>query len=203
MHLSSYVLTISTMILIKYDKDIAIHTGIWAVFLGWWEMALLLGRFPVFGIYIYLFVGVLKTLVVFFMLYLPVLIAFALTFYLLLPSKENKTFTDPGTSLLTVLAMMIGELEDDNHFFRSNSSKEFGIGSAQLAFFLFVLMVNIVVAKLQIGLTVSKTDELPKEAGILRLQKIANQINAIESVIGTESWQQDKGQKSCHIFIQS
>ena len=110
------ILTISTMFLIKYDKDIAIHTGTWAVFLGWWEMALLLGRFPVFGIYIYLFVGVLKTLVVFFMLYLPVLIAFALTFYLLLPSRQ--TFMDPGTSLLTVLAMMIGELEYDNHFLR-------------------------------------------------------------------------------------
>ena len=191
-------LTIATMILINYDKDIAIHTGTWAVFLGWWEMALLLGRFPVFGVYIYLFVGVLKTLIVFFMVYLPVLIAFALTFYLLLPSEKTPNpFMDPGTSLLTVLAMMIGELEYDNHFLRSHSSKEFGIGSAQLAFILFVLMVNIVVANLLIGLTVSKTDELFKQAGIHRLQKTANQINAIESVIGTESWQQCF---ICHIF---
>ena len=82
-------------------------------------------------------------------------------------------------------------------FLRSNSSKEFGIGSAQLAFFLFVLMVNIVVANLLIGLTVNKTDELLKQAEILRLQKIVNQINAIESVIGTESWQQSF---ICHMF---
>jgi hypothetical protein len=131
------------------------------------------------------------------MVYLPVLIAFAMTFYLLLPCKENKSFMDPGTSLLTVLAMMIGELEYDNHFLRSHSSKDFGIGSAQLAFILFVLMVNIVVANLLIGLTVSKTDELFKQAGIHRLQKTATQITAVESVIGTESWQQCL---ICHIF---
>ena len=108
------ILTATTIGLLSYDKDLAIHTGAWALFLGWWELALLIGRFPVFGIYIYLSVGVLQTLMIFFLVYLPVLIAFTLIFHLLLPSTD--AFTNPGTSLLKVMAMMIGELEYGSYF---------------------------------------------------------------------------------------
>ena len=51
------------------------------------------------------------------------------------------------------------------------------------------MIVNIVVANLLIGLTVSKTDELFKKAGIVRLQKTVNQIIAIDCAFGTELMQ--------------
>ena len=108
------ILTTITIALLNYDKDLAIHTGAWALFLGWSELALLIGRFPVLGVYIYLSLNVLHTLIVFFLVYLPVLIAFTLIFHLLLPSAD--AFTNLGTSLLKVLAMMIGELEYGSYF---------------------------------------------------------------------------------------
>ena len=82
-------------------KDLAIHFGAWAVFFGWWELTLLFGRIPTIGIFIYLSLDVLKTLVGFFILYLPALMAFGFLFHLLLPS--NETFGDPATSLLKIL----------------------------------------------------------------------------------------------------
>ena len=65
------VLTTLNMILMFCNKDLAIHFGAWAVFFGWWELTLLLGRIPTIGILIYLSLDVLKTVVVFFILFLP------------------------------------------------------------------------------------------------------------------------------------
>ena len=179
------LLTGINIILLCFDKDWSIHAGAWAVFLGWCELALLLGRIPTIGIFIYLLYDVLGTLMIFLFIYSPVLIAFALIFHLLLPSQE--TYQDPLTSLLKVLAMMIGELEFGN-FLIGETSVDFGAGSAQWAFFLFILIGNIVIANLLIGLTVSKTEDLFKKAGIVRLHKTVNQIVGIDRVFG-ETWQ--------------
>ena len=65
------VLTLLNMILMFCNKDLAIHFGAWAVFFGWWELTLLLGRIPTIGILIYLSLDVLKTVIVFFILFLP------------------------------------------------------------------------------------------------------------------------------------
>ena len=45
---------------------------------------------------------------------LTVLMAFAFTFHLLLPS--NEAFDDPMTALLKVLAMMVGEFDFQENF---------------------------------------------------------------------------------------
>ena len=62
------------------------------------------------------------------------------------------------------------------------TSVDFGAVSAQVAFFLFVLIGNIVIANLLIGLTVSKTEELFKRAGVIRLEKTVNQIIGLDRV---------------------
>ena len=106
--------------------------------------------------------------------------AFAFIFHLLLPSKDM--YSDPVTSFLKVLAMMIGELEFEN-FLYDATKIDFGAGSAQVAFFFFVLLCNIVIANLLIGLTVSKTEDLFKRAGVMRLEKTVNQIIGLDHVI--------------------
>ena len=129
-------------------------------------MTLLLGRIPSIGIFIYLSVSIMKTLVVFFLVYSPVLIAFALTFHLLLPS--NETFTDPLTSLVKVLAMMVGEFEFQQNFLYNPSHNDNGQISTQLLFVSFLFVGNLVIANLLIGLTVNKTEVLFKQAGVVR-----------------------------------
>ena len=83
-----------------------LHLSVWSVFLAWIELNLLLGRFPSIGIYIHMFTNVFNKLLLFIMVYSPVLIAFSLAFNLLLPYKQ--AFDSP---LLKILAMMIGEFE--------------------------------------------------------------------------------------------
>ena len=120
------ILTLVYMVLMIFDKDLALHFGTWSVFLSWWELTLLLGRTPNIGIYIYLSLDVLKTLAVFFLLYLPILMGFAFTFHLLLPSKAP--FADPVSSLLKILAMMIGELDFESNFLYQPSKVDYGQG---------------------------------------------------------------------------
>ena len=70
----------------------SIHFGAWTVIFSWFEMTLLLGRFPSIGIYIYMSTNVFITLSIFLMVYSPVLIAFATAFYILLPWGHSKIF---------------------------------------------------------------------------------------------------------------
>ena len=51
-----------------------------------------------------------------------------------------------------------------------------------MAFFIFVLVGNIVIANLLIGLTVSKTGEMFKKAGLVKLEKTVNQVSMIDQV---------------------
>lgn len=163
---------------------ILIHINIYGL-LGWWKLTLMLGRVwsLMFGPYIYLALDVLKILLVFFLVYSPVLIAFALTFHMLLPN--NKNFGDPVSSLGKVLAMMLGELEFEDNFTSEASS---GLGSTQIAYFLFLLVGNIIIANLLIGLTVSRTEELFQRAELIRQENIVKQICLRKMFKETSLW---------------
>ena len=50
-------------------------------------------------------------------------------------------------------------------------------------FLLFLFMVTIVISNLLIAMTVSKTEELFKRAGVIRLKKTVVQVMAIEGTL--------------------
>ena len=60
----------SYLVAIHTHLRIARHLAAWSVFLGWLELTLLIGRFPSIGIYIYMSVHVIKTLLLFIMVQL-------------------------------------------------------------------------------------------------------------------------------------
>jgi hypothetical protein len=160
--------------------DVAIHFGAWAVFCAWLEMTLLIGRNPSFGVFIHMSINVMKTLLVFIGVYSPVLVAFAVTFHLLLPSKD--VFSNPLTSLIKVLAMMTGEFDLPSYFTWDQSMKDHAQFSTQLLFIMFLIFVSIVIANLLIGLTISKTGEVFMEAGLFRLEQTVLQILGVRSI---------------------
>ena len=94
------ITTLLSLICLFLWRNAAIHLAAWASFFSWFELTMMLGRVPKIGIFIYMAINVLKTLSLFFLVYMPLLWAFALTFHILLPS--NETFTDPLTALLKV-----------------------------------------------------------------------------------------------------
>jgi hypothetical protein len=57
--------TLSYLIGMHINISVARHLAAWSVFLGWLEMTMLVGRFPSVGIYIYMSIHVMKTLLIF------------------------------------------------------------------------------------------------------------------------------------------
>jgi hypothetical protein len=60
----SYLVAINTWLPTAY-LSLARHLAAWSVFFGWLELTMLIGRFPSIGIYIYMSVHVIKTLLLF------------------------------------------------------------------------------------------------------------------------------------------
>ena len=152
--------------------------GALALFLGWIEMSLLIGRLPSIGIYIFMSVNVLKQLLRVFSVYSPIFIAFACAFSVILP--KSTIFENLFTSILKVLVMMIGELDfADNFTWDVIEEQQLGTLSnivTQLFFIGIVFLVSIVISNLIIGLTVQNITQLQREAIIYRLQKTLEQI---------------------------
>lgn len=72
---------------------------------------------------------------------------------------------------------MTGELEyQDNFTVDDSMANDYIVGSLQIIFVLFVVLVTIIVANLIIGLTVSEIDKLYKEARAIRLKKLVMQV---------------------------
>ena len=174
-----------TFVSMPFDRDTSYHAGAWAVFIGWWRLSLLLGQFPSIGVYIFLATSVMKTLVMFSLMYMPILMSFAFLFHILLPNKT--AFLDIHSSILMVANMMIGELEFTGFFLKPNIDVGQDI-SAQIAFVLFILVGNIVIANLLIALTVSRTENLLSTARIMRLKKIVKHICHLEDIIKKVPW---------------
>jgi hypothetical protein len=158
--------------------------GAAAIFLGWIEMSLLIGRFPSIGIYTYMSTQVIRQTIKFFSVYLTTLIAFAMCFSVLLPRSD--IFESPFTGFIKVLVMMIGEL-DFNEYFTLDAVNEAGTAYSnyitQFIFIMFLVLVSMIISNLVIGLTVNNLRELFKIAGIYRLGKTLLQIQDTESII--------------------
>ena len=75
--------------------------------------------------------------------------------------------------------MMVGEFDFQSNFLFEKSLLDYGQISTQLAFFLFLLIGNIVIANLLIGLTVNKTELLFKKADVVRLESMVHQVHGI------------------------
>ncbi len=118
-------------------------------------------------------------------MYMPILMSFAFLFHILLPNKT--AFLDIHSSILMVANMMIGELEFTGFFLKPNIDVGQDI-SAQIAFVLFILVGNIVIANLLIALTVSRTENLLSTARIMRLKKIVKHICHLEDIIKKVPW---------------
>ena len=98
-------------LLIIYDQ-----TTFSCPFQVWIELTLLFGRIPSIGMFVFAFTNVFKKILMFFLVYLPALLAFSLSFYLLLSHHDTGVFSDPVSALIKTFVMMLGEIEYEGNF---------------------------------------------------------------------------------------
>ena len=164
--------------------NISPHLGALCMVLAWADFALLIGRFPSLGIYIYMSIHIMKKIVTILLSFIPILFGFAMAFHILIPNSD--AFDNIFIANLKALAMMTGEFDFENNF-RSEKVREKG-GSditTQVVFILFLFLVSIVISNLLIGLTVNETEIVFKSALAMRLERTFSQIAAVEDLLAT------------------
>ena len=87
-----------------------VHFAALALFGSWGNLTLIIGKMPAAGIYILMITGVTKELLKFLTLYTTCLIGFVMAFHILNGYSHPELFQDPLTSLMTILVMMVGEI---------------------------------------------------------------------------------------------
>uniref|UniRef100_A0A2M4DP03 Putative transient receptor potential channel pyrexia n=1 Tax=Anopheles darlingi TaxID=43151 RepID=A0A2M4DP03_ANODA len=156
------------------------HVAAVVIFLAWLELMMLVGRFPIFGLYVQMFTTVAVNFSKFLMAYCCLLVAFGLSFCVLFPN--HIAFKGIPRSLLKTIVMMAGELEFEDIFYGENLKIEYP-ATAHGMFLAFVLLVTVILTNLLVGLAVSDIQGLQQSAGLDRLSRQAELISRLESLM--------------------
>ena len=145
------------------NVEFATHAAAWAILFTWIDFTFQLGRLNNMGEYLFMVVTVGKKCLVFLLLYLPVMIAFAFGFNILM--HQVPSYSGFFSSFIRVFAHLNGEMEFSDHFVW-HEIKQFGasLGSTQIMFVFCTIIFTIVIANLLIAMTIEASQKL-KEGG--------------------------------------
>ncbi|XP_047512350.1 transient receptor potential channel pyrexia-like isoform X2 [Pieris napi] len=160
-----------------WQHDVAAIT----IFCCWFELMMIVGRFPTFGLYVQMFTTVTVNFATFLMAYSCLLIAFGLAFSVLF--SNYPPFHLPAALVKTVM-MMSGELEYEDIFYSecSGSQLQYPI-TAHAMFLIFVVLVTVILTNLLVGLAVSDIQALQESAGLDRLVRQTQLVAHLESML--------------------
>ncbi|XP_043495104.1 transient receptor potential channel pyrexia-like [Polistes fuscatus] len=174
------VILTSCCVLIKPINNWQHHVAALGILLIWIELMIVVGRFPMFGLYIQMFTQVSINFFKFLGAYICLIIGFSLGFCVL--HKNYKSFENPLIGLLKTIIMMSGELEFEDVYF----DKEFKVlytGTSHLMLLSFVILVTVILTNLMVGLAVSDIQELRRCAGLDRLVRRAELVSYLEGML--------------------
>lgn len=156
------------------------HVAAVGIFLSWLELMIIVGRFPIFGLYVQMFTTVSLNFSKFLLAYSCLIIAFGLSFGVLF--VNYKSFQNLSWGLLKTVIMMSGELEFEDMFYDPEYEILFPI-TTHVMFLAFVLLVTLILSNLLVGLAVSDIQGLLQSAGLDRLVRQAELVAHLESML--------------------
>ncbi|KAG7175894.1 Transient receptor potential channel pyrexia-like 1 [Homarus americanus] len=178
-----FTMTITVTSYVRHDtEEWEHHLAAIVIFLSWVELLLLIGRFPIFGLYIQMFTHVTKNFGKFLFAYVSLINAFSLSFGVLFPN--HPPFKVYALRFIKTLVMMTGEIEYDDWFF--GDKKIMYLGTSHVIFAVFLIFVTIILMNLLVGLAVSDIQGLQKSAGLDRLVRQTELIAHFESIMFSE-----------------
>ncbi|XP_046584651.1 transient receptor potential cation channel subfamily A member 1-like [Haliotis rubra] len=174
-----YVLTLVFVspFLAHYSTHWQWEVGAFAVFLAWFNCLVFLQRFDFFGIYVVMFVEILKTLLQVIVVFSILVIAFGLAFYILMSHEKSHAYSTPGLAMLRSVTMMLEMeyMDTYNEPYNDNSVVTLHYAHGTLFFMtIFVLFMPIILMNLLIGLAVGDIQSVLTNA---RLQRLTLQVN--------------------------
>ncbi|OAF65659.1 hypothetical protein A3Q56_06628, partial [Intoshia linei] len=139
-----------------------------ALLLTWVELLLFMRKLAKFGIYIVMFTEILETFFEFFPIFSIAIIAFSVTFYVLLSNVAG--FTTIWLSLVRVLVLLIGEFDFTSMFYDEvNPIRKEHVTTSYIIFVIFVITMTILLSNLLVGLAVDDIKAVQEQANLKRL----------------------------------
>ncbi|XP_071453116.1 transient receptor potential cation channel protein painless [Hetaerina americana] len=192
-NLLEVLLIVLTMIMLfsNLEHHIKQHLAAVSILLLWIELVLLVGRHPGLSTYITMFTTVSRNFIIFLTWYSLLIVAFALSFFILFhkgepedeeePKKgdeeEKNFFADPGRSVLKTAVMLTGELD-----FGDLPLDAFQVTS-HLVFLLFLFLITVVLLNLLNGLAVSDTQAVQDKAELVGYLSRVALVTHVESMM--------------------
>ncbi|EFN62634.1 Transient receptor potential channel pyrexia [Camponotus floridanus] len=174
------VIVTYSIILISPARPWQHHVAAIGILLAWIELIIVIGYFPMFGLYIQMLTRVSINFFKLFTAYVVLIIGFAFGFNML--HNNYQSFTNPLISILKMIIMMSGELEFEDICLLFDKDLKYP-GSMYFIFFCFLLLVTIILMNLMIGLAVSDIPELRKRANLERLVHHVEVIAHFENML--------------------
>ncbi|KAM9308391.1 transient receptor potential cation channel subfamily A member 1 [Gastrophryne carolinensis] len=144
------------------------EAGALAVFASWVNFLIYLQRFESCGIYIVMFWGILLTLLRIVLIFFFLILAFGLSFFVLLYSQTP--FSKPYLALMQTFTMMLGDIDYQDAFLNPMLNDEL---KSPIFTFLhlitFTLLIPILLMNLLIGLAVGDIAEVQRNATLKRI----------------------------------
>lgn len=178
------VLVVFILCIAPLSADVTRHMAAWAMIVAWYEFVLILGRAPHLAIYITMLRHVSYNFVKLIFLYGALILAFTISFNIILqPSvgEEHTDFSEFWSTLPKAIVMATGEFEysDLNDHF---SRKIIFLASALLIFLLFLFLIFLVLMNVMNGLAVTDTQQVVDDAVLYSLISRLELIYLIESL---------------------
>ncbi|XP_077019326.1 transient receptor potential cation channel subfamily A member 1 [Tamandua tetradactyla] len=142
--------------------------GAIAVFFSWMNFLLYLQRFEHCGIFIVMLEVIMRTLLRSTVVFIFLLLAFGLSFYVLLSVQD--AFCSPLLSIIQTFSMMLGDVSYRDAFLEPYLKNELAYPVLSfIQFISFAMFVPIVLMNLLIGLAVGDIAEVQKHAALKRI----------------------------------
>ncbi|CAK1554642.1 unnamed protein product [Leptosia nina] len=182
----SWILYASSTIMVlpssfpSFSENLQYSAASITMFLSWFELLLLLQRFDQIGIYVVMFLEILQTLIKVLMVFSILIIAFGLSFYVLLskvgytPTGHHLSFHSIPMALMRTFAMMLGEIDFVGTYIHPyyKSETDVFLPFPLMTFFilgLFMVFMPILLMNLLIGLAVGDIESVRRNAQLKRL----------------------------------
>ncbi|OAF66365.1 hypothetical protein A3Q56_05880 [Intoshia linei] len=153
-----------------------------ALLLTWVELLLFMRKLAKFGIYIVMFTEILRTFFEFFPIFSIAIVAFSVTFYVLLSNVDG--FTQIWYSLVRVLVLLIGEFDFTSMFYDTqNPIQDAHYTTSYIIFVIFVITMTILISNLLVGLAVDDIKAVQEQANLKRLAMQIDLTMDVENVL--------------------
>ncbi|KAG5452791.1 Transient receptor putative cation channel sub A member 1 [Clonorchis sinensis] len=161
-------------------------TGSVGIFLAWVNLLLFIRSGLKVGIFVIMFVVVMKTFAKFFLVFSPFLFAFALSFHALLANQIP--FRDLKNAVVKTFGMVIGELDTNTIIFErfESTDVEKQVYFATITYIIFVgfiSIMSIVMMNLLVGLAVDDIKGVQRKAQFKRQEMRIELIFSAESLL--------------------